>query len=248
MEKGGFMLSTGKCLAIMLMLMLGFSSSIDAKFDPPRITYVVNPSNAGNADNLTKRTYYINQGIESSINKEDVLNVYREKRPGRNIPPIRMFIGTMMIEASQQGSSQGLFTPNASAMTNPIIRYKSAMKSDIVVPRLVIDSAVLFGAGEIALKAKADEEFDKVAAFVSNFFPSKLVIEGHTDSDGDGAFNHKLSVARAEAIRQYLVETYEFITPPMVDAIGYGEERPSVPNDTPENKALNRRIEVIVWQ
>ena len=39
-----------------------------------------------------------------------------------------------------------------------------------------------------------------------------------------------------------------FITPAMIEARGYGEERPMANNDTPENKALNRRIEVMVWQ
>ena len=237
------MLSSDKCLV--LMLLLGLSNPIEAKFDPPRITYVVNP---GSADNLKQRTYYLDKGIESSINKEDVLNVYREKRPGRNIPPIRLFIGTMEINGSQQGSSMGHFTPNPAALTNPIIRYKSAMKTDIVVPRLVIDSAVLFDPGKIALKANAAEEFKKVADFVNNFSPSKLVIEGHTDSDGDANANHQLSVARAETIRQYLIDAYDFITPAMVDAKGFGEERPVVPNSSPENKTLNRRIEVIVWE
>ena len=41
---------------------------------------------------------------------------------------------------------------------------------------------------------------------------------------------------------------YDFITPKMIEARGYGEERPIVANDTPENKQLNRRIEVLVWE
>ncbi len=45
----------------------------------------------------------------------------------------------------------------------------------------------------------------------------------------------------------YLVNTYAFILPAMVEARGYGADRPIAPNDTPENKLLNRRIEVIVW-
>ena len=40
---------------------------------------------------------------------------------------------------------------------------------------------------------------------------------------------------------------FEFINPEMVDAKGYGEEQPIVPNDSDTNKTLNRRIEVIVW-
>ena len=49
-------------------------------------------------------------------------------------------------------------------------------------------------------------------------------------------------------VRQYLIDNYEFIKPSMVEAKGYGEERPLVDNTTRENKTLNRRIEVIVWE
>ena len=55
-------------------------------------------------------------------------------------------------------------------------------------------------------------------------------------------------MARAEAVRQYLIDEYDFISPAMVEARGYGEVRPTVPNNSPENKTLNRRIEVIVWE
>ena len=81
-----------------------------------------------------------------------------------------------------------------------------------------------------------------------NFTPSKLVIEGHTDADGTAEANQKLSDSRAGMVRDYLIAEYDFITPNMIEAVGYGEDRPIVENNTPENKALNRRIEVIIWE
>ena len=116
------------------------------------------------------------------------------------------------------------------------------------MPRLIIDSEVLFAAGSVELRKEAEVEFDKVAKFVNNFSPSKLVIEGHTDSDGDTGFNQKLSDDRAKNVKLYLEAKYDFITPAMIDAIGYGEERPIFPNDSEINKTFNRRIEVIVWE
>jgi chemotaxis protein MotB len=44
-----------------------------------------------------------------------------------------------------------------------------------------------------------------------------------------------------------LIAEYAFILPGMLEAVGYGEERPLFDNSTAENKALNRRIEVMVW-
>ena len=130
----------------------------------------------------------------------------------------------------------------------PVVKFKVALESDLVVPRLAIDSGVLFKPGEFSLTPAAGEEFDRVANFVLNFSPSKLLIEGHTDADGDPEKNKILSEKRAEAVAKYLAEGYDFITPGMVEARGYGETRPIVPNDTPENKKLNRRIEAIIWQ
>jgi outer membrane protein OmpA-like peptidoglycan-associated protein len=75
-----------------------------------------------------------------------------------------------------------------------------------------------------------------------------LIVEGHTDSDGDDEANQALSELRAGMIKDYLINNYEEITPDMVDAQGYGKTRPIVTNDTPENKALNRRIEIVVWE
>ena len=118
----------------------------------------------------------------------------------------------------------------------------------MVVPRLIIDSGVLFDSGRSGLKPGAAQELQKVADFVRMFTPTKLVIEGHTDSDGSRDYNQKLSEDRSTIVRESLVQSYEFITQGMVESIGYGEEHPIVENISPENKALNRRIEIVVWE
>lgn len=245
------MLRTRHIRLFVLTLMLCSVSQVLAQFTPPRIRYVINPASTGLAVNeeLDQRRYYIDRGQSSSINKGDVLNVYREKRVVRGLrTPMRVFIGTMNITDSQQTSSVGIFEPNEVAIAHPMIRYKTAMKSDIVVPRLVIDNSVLFDPGDGALKTGAAEEFAKVADFVRLFSPAKLVIEGHTDSDGDAEANLNLSLLRANNVRDWLISEYDFITAAMIDAKGFGEEQPIVANDTPENKQLNRRIEVLVWE
>ena len=245
------MIPKTSALAAAVGLILVAAAPGASQFNPPRIIAKINTADDGaSPDSLMGLTrFYVDRGLETSINKGDVLNVYRDKRLSRSQSrPLRMFIGTMIITESQLGGSIGAFRPNLAAMAHPLIRHRTAMKSDIVVPRLVIDSGVLFDPGQASLKQAAAQEFDKVADFVQMFSPSKLVIEGHTDSDGDDESNQALSEQRAEAVRQYLITAYNFITPAMIDAIGYGEERPVVNNDTPENKTLNRRIEVLVWE
>lgn len=81
--------------------------------------------------------------------------------------------------------------------------------------------------------------------------PLRMFIGTMTITDAQ----HQSSIGIFEAnpmvmsqITDYLVAQYAFITGAMVEAKGYGEVQSIVPNDTPENKALNRRIEVIVWE
>jgi len=222
-----------------------------AQFSPPRIFQVVHTSDLGSqADSvLARRLYYIDHGLEANINEGDMLNVYRDlvvgARAGR---PVRLFIGNMVIVDAQSGLSVGRFVPNLGVLSQPQVRYKTALKGDIVMPRLAISTGALFDPGKADLKPAAGEEFKKVGDFVQNLSPSKIVIEGHTDSDGDEKDNFRLSETRAQVVRQYLINTFKFITPGMVEARGFGEERPMVNNDTPENKSLNRRIEIVVWE
>ena len=71
---------------------------------------------------------------------------------------------------------------------------------------------------------------------------SHIVIEGHTDSDGERAYNKWLSQKRANAVKRYLIS--KGIEKSRLKAIGYGESRPLVPNISREAKRKNRRIEL----
>ena len=72
---------------------------------------------------------------------------------------------------------------------------------------------------------------------MQNFSFSKVVIEGHTDSDGDPPRQQDTSWRRARAVADWLV-TQGGLTAEMVEFRGYGDTRPIAPNDTPENKQL----------
>ena len=239
-----------RCSLLLLALCGALVDTALAQFDPPRIAQILHKRNeAGPSAEQIAPNYYIDKGQEASIFVGSELNVYRERFvvAGQRVP-MRIFIGTLKIELAQQGSAVGAFVANKKAMQGPIIKYKSPMKGDVVVPKLILDSGVLFDPGAITLKPGAAQEFNKIANFVRNFTPSKLIIEGHTDGDGSAEANQKLSENRAGLVQDFLIAEYDFITPNMVEGIGYGEERPIVENSTPENKALNRRIEVVIWE
>ncbi len=81
-----------------------------------------------------------------------------------------------------------------------------------------------------------------LAEFMKKYPRSRLHIHGHTDADGDAAFNLKLSKERAGNIRQFLIKEVG-LPDSSVIAYGYGEGRPLYPNDTPKRKSKNRRVE-----
>ena len=97
------------------------------------------------------------------------------------------------------------------------------------------------GSAELDTEAGADEILELVRQYlVANPDTTLLRIEGHTDSDGDDASNQSLSEARAWSVTKWLVS--KNIDCKRLIAVGFGETRQLVPNDTAENKAKNRRV------
>ena len=75
--------------------------------------------------------------------------------------------------------------------------------------------------------------------------PHQVRVEGHTDNVGDKAFNEKLGLARAEAVKRYLYQQHQ-VPLHKINTVSYGETRPVAPNTTKAGRAKNRRIVVRV--
>jgi arylsulfatase A-like enzyme len=84
---------------------------------------------------------------------------------------------------------------------------------------------------------------DDITTALKQFPGWRLRITGHTDSTGDAAYNEELSMNRANAIKQALVE--RGIDASRLETLGTGEKQPVASNDTPEGQALNRRVELV---
>lgn len=85
----------------------------------------------------------------------------------------------------------------------------------------------------------------KVEDVISEFDQSKVIVEGHTDSTGGKELNQKLSEQRAEAVKKYLeANASEMVTD--IEAEGFGFEKPLASNKTPQGRAQNRRVDVII--
>ena len=86
----------------------------------------------------------------------------------------------------------------------------------------------------------------KIQEAIHLFPNTEVIVEGHTDSFGGDEQNLNLSIARAEAVRQYLLSNMTNLRPQQIQAIGYGETRPIGNNETPEGRTKNRRIDLVL--
>jgi chemotaxis protein MotB len=105
-----------------------------------------------------------------------------------------------------------------------------------------------FESGQADLTPAAQQALDAIAEViqgVDNF----IRVEGHTDDRPINTLvfpsNWELSTARATSVVRYLIDNYDF-SPDRVSASGYAEYRPIAPNDTPENRAKNRRVDIVI--
>jgi type IX secretion system PorP/SprF family membrane protein len=101
---------------------------------------------------------------------------------------------------------------------------------------------VIFETGKATLETTSYTYLDEVIAVLKKYPDTKIVIEGHTDSEGDDADNLKLSQQRAETIREYFIE--KGIRQDRITITGHGESKPVDTNDTAEGRKHNRRVEI----
>lgn len=104
-----------------------------------------------------------------------------------------------------------------------------------------IELNVLFDVDKYNIKKEYESEIKSFIDFLKKYPNVQVEISGHTDSDGDDKHNQKLSQNRADEIKKYMFA--KGIDAKRITTVGYGESIPKYPNDSPENKAMNRRIE-----
>jgi len=107
-------------------------------------------------------------------------------------------------------------------------------------------SGVAFQSGKSELSTEAKYVLAKLSGTILVFPDMTLSAEGHTDSTGSEDFNRELSLARAEAVARFLKEMG--VTGSRVTARGFGPDQPIAPNDTPEGRARNRRVDIVMTE
>lgn len=128
--------------------------------------------------------------------------------------------------------------------TRQLQQLMTALQADATERGMVLTLGdVLFDVNKSTLAPGAARKIGKVASFMRTYPEREAVIEGHTDSEGDEAYNLKLSRARATAVRDALVEAG--VEDTRISTDGFGESLPVASNESEAGRQKNRRVEII---
>ncbi len=108
----------------------------------------------------------------------------------------------------------------------------------------LVTRAINFDVNKAVINTGNTQFLNELAGWLHDYPELKIEIDGHTDADGSAAANLLLSKQRAEAIKKWLVLTG--IDPQRLTTNGYGATQPLATNSTPEGKALNRRVALLL--
>jgi flagellar motor protein MotB len=107
----------------------------------------------------------------------------------------------------------------------------------------IVTNGIRFDVNKATIKPESMGVINEIAKLMKDHPEVTFSVEGHTDSDGETAFNQNLSERRAEAVVAEMVRLG--IEQSRLTSKGWGESKPLNPNATPEGKANNRRVEFV---
>ncbi len=120
-------------------------------------------------------------------------------------------------------------------------QLKIELEPIAVNAKITLDN-IFFDFDKFDLKSESFADLENLTGILKKNPGLKIEISGHTDHIGDAKYNLNLSQKRAESVLNYLVQ--QGISASRLTAKGYGDTQPVAPNDTEENRAQNRRIEL----
>ncbi|TNE29240.1 MAG: flagellar motor protein MotB [Bacteroidetes bacterium] len=135
-------------------------------------------------------------------------------------------------------------TINLKDQTDATDEYVEIVLKPIVSGESAVLKNVFFEYDSFELQNPSKIELNRLVGFMELNPDVKIRVDGHTDDEGNAAYNAKLSLDRAEAVKQYLVS--QGVSEGRVQVKGFGATVPIADNSTEEGRALNRRTEFTI--
>ncbi|AKD58418.1 OmpA family protein [Spirosoma radiotolerans] len=145
-------------------------------------------------------------------------------------------------------SREGYFPTTETVDLSKDKRFRDIRKSILLVKiepgQKITMREVLFQQSQFALLPGADTELDRVVEMLGKYPEMELLIEGHTDNQGDWEPNMKLAEDRVRVVKEYLLN--KGIAPTRIQTKAWGPSKPIASNETEEKRKLNRRVEFTI--
>lgn len=172
-------------------------------------------------------------------------------RQGRNPEPLRIIEDMLGLNPSPdviEHMRPKILTEIESMVEYSDLEDNVKIKSQGDQISLQIDGRLLFDSGKAELKDSATVVFNNLAQLFRENPDYRIAIRGHTDDlsieTDQFPSNWELSAVRATTVLRYFIQ--QGLDPERMSATGYADFLPLVPNDTPENRAINRRVEFVL--
>lgn len=148
----------------------------------------------------------------------------------------------MSCKTTQQQKQQDL-AAIIESMRNSIPGIDITMMNNRV--KVMLTEAVYFKVGSAELNPNALDELDAMARILNKYSRTVIDLNGYTDNTGTKQINEKLSFDRAVSVKKYLQQ--QNVRGDRMHTFGYADNNPVATNDTQEGRALNRRVEFIIY-
>ncbi len=155
----------------------------------------------------------------------------------------------MMSAAKAAPTTTPTETPRATPATPPPAQTPSPSVTE--TERQLVEGGkvrlenIYFESGKAALLPESETSLNEAGQVLEKFVDLQIEVGGHTDTRGSNALNQRLSQARAESVRQYLLNHFQLKTENII-AKGYGESQPETKERNQEELLRNRRVELRV--
>jgi OOP family OmpA-OmpF porin len=132
-------------------------------------------------------------------------------------------------------------TPPPAAPMPPPSPPRSAVEKKLIASGEIRLEDVHFETNSATLLPESETTLDEAGRALEHFVDLKIEVQGHTDTRGSGPYNMKLSQARAESVRKYLLDHFQ-LSPDNYIAKGYGKTQPETQERNQEELLRNRRV------
>lgn len=219
------------------------------------VRLLINPKNVENFGTVTGTVVddISSKPLEGAIvNANGLVTINADKEGNFTLTKVQAGLTTVSASKMDYESASETFDLYSEQTKNITLRLKKKVESVITIESQLKQKGkialygIYFDVAKATIKPESEKVLQELFLALKNGAYKKVIISGHTDSDGDEAYNLELSNKRAESVKKWLVE--KGLSNDIIVSVGYGESRPVAGNFSEEGKGQNRRVEIEIGE